>query len=130
MALAPSSGRSCSCGSLCAHAPVFAGGWFNDEIRLGPPAPGAPEEGEDDDRQDGMSQADHLLLDFDHKEIVVEERRANPPKLQGVSGGGIFHIAKETNQGPLVAIRRITGKLGTETPERSGVLPGCRIFGL
>jgi len=55
-------------------------------------------------RQENVSQSDHVLLDFDHKEIVVNGRRANPPKLQGVSGGGIFHISRETNQGPLVAI--------------------------
>jgi len=54
--------------------------------------------------QEEISQADHVLLDFDHKEIVIGGRRANPPKLQGVSGGGIFHISRETNQGPLVAI--------------------------
>jgi len=54
--------------------------------------------------QEKMSQADHVLLDFDHKEVVIGGRRANPPKLQGISGGGIFHISRETKQGPLVAI--------------------------
>ena len=54
--------------------------------------------------QQQMSQADHILLDFDHQEIVIGGRRVNPPKLHGVSGGGIFHISKETNLGPLVAI--------------------------
>jgi len=50
--------------------------------------------------QEGMSQADHVLLDFDHKEIVLGERRVNPPRLQGVSGGGVFHISRETKLGP------------------------------
>jgi hypothetical protein len=54
--------------------------------------------------QEQLSQSDHLLLDFDHKELVVEGRRVRPPKLQGVSGGGVFHISRETKQGPLVAI--------------------------
>jgi len=54
--------------------------------------------------QEEVSQADHVLLDFDHKEIVIGGRRVNPPKLQGVSGGGVFHISRETKQGPLVAI--------------------------
>jgi hypothetical protein len=54
--------------------------------------------------QKKMSQTDHVLLDFDHKEIAIGGRRVNPPKLQGVSGGGIFHISRQTNQGPLVAI--------------------------
>ena len=54
--------------------------------------------------QEETSQADHILLDFDHKEIVIGGNRLNPPKLQGVSGGGIFHISRETKRGPLVAI--------------------------
>jgi hypothetical protein len=37
--------------------------------------------------QERMSKADHILLDFDHKEIQVKGRRSSPPKLQGVSGG-------------------------------------------
>ncbi|MGC2332844.1 MAG: hypothetical protein WA581_15430 [Candidatus Acidiferrales bacterium] len=55
-------------------------------------------------RQERMSQADHILLDFDHKEMRVEGRRATPPKLQGVSGGGIFQISRKPVRGPLVAI--------------------------
>lgn len=54
--------------------------------------------------QERMSKADHILLDFDHKEMRVEGRRASPPKLQGVSGGGIFHISRKRMRGPLVAI--------------------------
>jgi hypothetical protein len=54
--------------------------------------------------QEGMPQTNHILLDFDHKKIVVEGRRVNPPKLQGVSGGGVFHFSRDTKQGPLVAI--------------------------
>jgi hypothetical protein len=54
--------------------------------------------------QEEMSHADHVLLDFDHREIMVGGRRVNPPKLQGVSGGGVFRISRESKQGPLVAI--------------------------
>jgi hypothetical protein len=54
--------------------------------------------------QEEMSQSDHVLLDFDHKEIVVGRMKVNPPILQGVSGGGVFHISRNTNRGPLVAI--------------------------
>jgi hypothetical protein len=71
-------------------------------------------------QQEGMSQSDHLLLDFDHKEIVIGGRRANPPKLQGVSGGGIFHISREKNQGPLVAI-------ATQNRRTSRLIVGTRI---
>jgi hypothetical protein len=70
--------------------------------------------------QEGTSQADHLLLDFDHKEIVVAGRRVNPPKLQGVSGGGIFHISRQTKQGPLVAI-------ATQNRRNSRLIVGTRI---
>ena len=54
--------------------------------------------------QERMSEADHILLDFDHKEIVIGGKRVDPPRLQGVSGGGVFQIFRETTQGPLVAI--------------------------
>jgi len=70
--------------------------------------------------QEGISQADHVLLDFDHKEIVIGGRRVNPPKLQGVSGGGIFHISRRTNQGPLVAI-------ATQNRRNSRLIVGTRI---
>ena len=70
--------------------------------------------------QEGLSQADHILLDFDHKKIVIGGRRVNPPKLQGVSGGGIFHIPRETKQGPLVAI-------ATQNRRSSRLIVGTRI---
>jgi hypothetical protein len=54
--------------------------------------------------QEEMSQSDHILLDFDHKETVIGGKRVKPPKLEGVSGGGVFHISRHTKQGPLVAI--------------------------
>jgi hypothetical protein len=70
--------------------------------------------------QEGMSQADHVLLDFDHKEIVIGGRRVNPPKLHGVSGGGVFHISRESRQGPLVAIC-------TQNRRNSRLIVGTRI---
>ena len=70
--------------------------------------------------QEEVSQADHILLDFDHKEIVIGGRRVNPPRLQGVSGGGIFHISRETKQGPLVAI-------ATQNRRSSRLIVGTRI---
>ena len=70
--------------------------------------------------QERMSKSDHILLDFDHKEIRVEGRRANPPKLQGVSGGGIFQISRKTMRGPLVAIT-------TDNRRRSRLILGTRI---
>jgi hypothetical protein len=45
--------------------------------------------------QERMSKSDHILLDFDHKEIRVEGRHTSPPKLLGVSGGGIFQISRK-----------------------------------
>ena len=67
-----------------------------------------------------MAGSDHILLDFDHKEIRVEGRRAAPPKLQGVSGGGIFHISRKALRGRLVAI-------ATENRQRSRLIVGTRI---
>jgi hypothetical protein len=70
--------------------------------------------------QEQMSKSHHILLDFDHKEIRVEGRRATPPKLQGVSGGGIFQISRKAMRGPLVAI-------ATENRQRSRLIVGTRI---
>jgi hypothetical protein len=68
--------------------------------------------------QEGISQGDHILLDFDHKEVSIGGQ--HPPKLQGVSGGGIFHISRETTLGPLVAI-------ATQNRRRSRLLVGTRL---
>ncbi len=70
--------------------------------------------------QERMSQADHILLDFDHKAIKVDGRRTSPPKLQGVSGGGIFHISRKTRNGPLMAI-------ATQNRRTSRLIVGTRI---
>jgi hypothetical protein len=67
-----------------------------------------------------LSLEDHIALDFDHKEIVIRGTRVNPPKLQGVSGGGIFHISRKTMQGPLVAI-------ATQNRRSSRLIVGTRI---
>jgi hypothetical protein len=54
--------------------------------------------------REDVRQSDHVLLDFDHKDLLVAKRRVRPPLLQGVSGGGVFHISRDTRKGPLVAI--------------------------
>ena len=70
--------------------------------------------------QEGMSQADHvLLLDFDHKEIVIGEAGQSTQTLQAVSGD-VFHISRETKLGPLVAI-------GTQNRGNSRLIAGTRI---
>jgi len=70
--------------------------------------------------QEKMANSEHILLDFDHKEIHVEGRRASPPKLQGVSGGGIFLVFRKVMRGPLVAI-------ATKNRRRSRLIVGTRI---
>jgi hypothetical protein len=70
--------------------------------------------------QEEMPQADHILLDFDHKEVVIQGRRVDPTKLQGVSGGGIFHISRETKRTELVAI-------ATQNRRSSRLIVGTRI---
>ena len=62
------------------------------------PPPGDPYQ------KEKLSRAEHLLVEFNHKATVVERKRVVPPKLQGVSGGGIFCISRSSNRGPLVAI--------------------------
>jgi hypothetical protein len=70
--------------------------------------------------QEAKAKSDHILLDFDHKEIYVDGKRASPPKLQGISGGGIFLIFRKVMRGPLVAI-------ATENRRRSRLIVGTRI---
>ncbi|HYW45781.1 MAG TPA: hypothetical protein VE959_23150 [Bryobacteraceae bacterium] len=70
--------------------------------------------------QEGMSQSDHLLLDFDHKEIMIKGKRVTPPKLQGVSGGGVFHVSRNTKQSTLVAI-------ATQNWRNSRLIVGTRL---
>ena len=70
--------------------------------------------------QEEVSQSDHLLLNYDHKEIVIGGRRVCPPRLQGVSGGGVFYISRDTYQGPLVAI-------ATQNRRNSRLIVGTRV---
>lgn len=67
-----------------------------------------------------LLQSEHILLDFDHKEIVIKRKRVTPPRLQGVSGGGVFHLSRGTLQGSLVAI-------ATENRRSSRLIVGTRI---
>jgi hypothetical protein len=67
-----------------------------------------------------LSRAEHLVMEFDHKDTVVEGEKVNPPNLQGVSGGGIFCISRSSNTGPLVAI-------ATEHRKSSRILVGTRV---
>jgi hypothetical protein len=78
------------------------------------PPPGDPFQ------KEKLSRAEHLLVEFDHNETVVERKKVVPPKLQGVSGGGIFCISRSSNTGPLVAI-------ATEHRKRSSILVGTRV---
>ena len=34
----------------------------------------------------------HVLLDYDHEKLFLDDKKITPPKLQGVSGGGVFKI--------------------------------------
>jgi hypothetical protein len=70
--------------------------------------------------REDILQSDHLLLDFDHKDIVVAKRRVTPPRLQGVSGGGVFHISRDTRLGQLVAI-------ATRNLRNSRLIVGTRV---
>ena len=69
--------------------------------------------------QQRTPEADHILLDFDHKEIVLRGKRVTPPSLQGVSGGGIFHVYRD-GKCTLVAI-------ATENLRNSRLIVGTRI---
>jgi len=70
--------------------------------------------------EEKLSRAEHLLIEFDHRNTVVAQSKVVPPKLQGVSGGGIFCISRTRNIGPLIAI-------ATEHRKRSSILAGTRV---
>jgi hypothetical protein len=70
--------------------------------------------------QENLSRSDHVVLEFDHQDIVIKRQRVNPPKLQGVSGGGVFHLSKDTSQSTLIAI-------ATENRRNSGLIVGTRL---
>jgi hypothetical protein len=42
------------------------------------------------DYPEGLSHDQHLLLDFAPDEILESGRHVQPPKVQGISGGGVF----------------------------------------
>jgi hypothetical protein len=54
--------------------------------------------------QEKLDKVRHILVDFDRDDIRIAGKKVTPPRLQGVSGGGIFCISHETYQGPLIAI--------------------------
>lgn len=45
-----------------------------------------------------------MLLEYNERSVTRDGARFNMWKLQGMSGGGVFHVRKETRQAQLVAI--------------------------
>jgi hypothetical protein len=43
--------------------------------------------------QEKLDRAKHLLIDFDRDDIRIGGKKVSPPRLDGVSGGGIFCIS-------------------------------------
>jgi len=50
--------------------------------------------------KEGLDRSLHLLVEFDHKDTVVERKKVVPPKLQGVSGGAILCISRPVTLNP------------------------------
>ena len=67
-----------------------------------------------------LDPAVHLALEYDHEKISSGGVDVNPPKLDGMSGGGIFHLEGREARGKLVAI-------ATEHRRKARVLVGTRI---
>jgi hypothetical protein len=70
--------------------------------------------------EESLSRAEHVLLDFDHDDISIGGQRVAPPRLQGVSGGGVFHVSRITRQTSLVGI-------ATENRRNSRVIVATRL---
>ncbi len=70
--------------------------------------------------QEKLDKSIHILVEFDRNDIRIGGKKVSPPRLQGVSGGGIFCISHETHQGPLIAI-------ATDHRMEARVVAGTRI---
>ena len=70
--------------------------------------------------KENLAQSDHILVEFDQKNMLVNKMKVTPPRLQGCSGGGVFHISRFTHEGPLIAI-------ATQHRTNSKVIVGTRI---
>jgi hypothetical protein len=51
----------------------------------------------------------HVIIEFDHADIRIAGRQITPPKLQGVSGGGIFHLDTFDDAAPTQLVAIATG---------------------
>jgi hypothetical protein len=71
-------------------------------------------------QKENLPVEDHVLLEFDHRNIRAGGETVNPPKLQGVSGGAICRVARNTEQPHLVAI-------ATEHRKAARMVVGTRI---
>jgi hypothetical protein len=55
-------------------------------------------------RVEELNRAAHLLLKYDHRRQSIAGVSTNPPRLQGLSGGGVFRFASPSPACRLVAI--------------------------
>ncbi len=55
-------------------------------------------------REAGVSEATHLVLDFDRQQTVGREGSGPAPKLNGMSGGGVWRVGVEPGADRLAAI--------------------------
>ncbi len=67
-----------------------------------------------------ITPTNHLLLEYDERNVSYQGRRHLPPSLAGISGGGVFHVQKETNDVRLVGII-------TESHRSQGLIVATRI---
>lgn len=70
--------------------------------------------------KENLAPSDHIPLEFDPKNTLVNGTKITPPRLRGCSGGGVFHMSRFSYQGPLVAI-------ATEHRASAKVIVGTRI---
>jgi len=71
---------------------------------------------------DGVSPHEHLILDYDEKEILQDRERKQPPSIYGVSGGGIFRFQRGQPE-----TMRLVG-IAIERHKRERIIVGTRIM--
>jgi hypothetical protein len=90
-------GYPCSPGQSKVNYPALELNPKSFQLHTNPPAKDLYE-------QENFDKARHVLVDFDRDDIRINRKKVDPPRLQGVSGGGIFCISHQTDHGPLIAI--------------------------
>lgn len=72
--------------------------------------------------KESLDPAGHLIIEFDRDKLRFKGQTVTGPKVQGVSGGGIFHLADRSGDPPVKLVA-----IATEHRRQSRLIVGTRI---